>query len=92
MADASYSKSVFHIERYQEKVAAKSHEILNRYDTLLEQENEEDKCKKLQEEAGAQKSSKLNQLFSTHPDLDARIQRMEECATSEGIEKPAVTE
>ena len=47
------------------------------------------KLKKLQEEAGAQKSSKLNQLFSTHPDLDARIQRMEERATSEGIEKPA---
>ena len=42
--------------------------------------------------AGAQKSNKLNQLFSTHPDLDARIQRMEERATSEGIEKPAVTE
>ena len=49
------------------------------------------KLKKLQEEAGAQKSSKLNQLFSTHPDLDARIQRMEERATSEGIEKPANT-
>ena len=47
------------------------------------------KLKKLQEEAGAQKSSKLNQLFSTHPDLDARIKRMEERATSEGIEKPA---
>ena len=45
------------------------------------------KLKKLQEEAGAKKSSKLNQLFSTHPDLDARIQRMEERATSEGIEK-----
>lgn len=36
------------------------------------------KLKQLQEEAGAQKSSKLNQLFSTHPDLDARIKRMEE--------------
>lgn len=47
------------------------------------------KLKQLQEEAGAQKSSKLNQLFSTHPDLDARIQRMEERATSEGIEAPA---
>ena len=34
------------------------------------------KLKQLQEEAGAQKSSKLNQLFSTHPDLDARIKRM----------------
>lgn len=47
------------------------------------------KLKKLQEEAGAKKSNKLNQLFSTHPDLDARIKRMEERATSEGIEKPA---
>lgn len=50
------------------------------------------KLKQLQEEAGAKKSNKLNQLFSTHPDLDARIQRMEERATTEGIEKPAVTE
>ena len=51
MADASYSKSVFHIERYQEKVAAKSHELLNRYDTLLEQETDEETRKKIQEEA-----------------------------------------
>lgn len=50
------------------------------------------KLKQLQEEAGAKKSSKLNQLFSTHPDLDARIRRMEERATTEGVEKPAVTE
>lgn len=47
------------------------------------------RLKALQEEAGAQKTSKLNQLFSTHPDLDERIKRMEERATSEGIEKPA---
>ena len=51
MADASYNKSVFHIERYQEKVAAKSHELLNRYDTLLEQETDEETRKKIQEEA-----------------------------------------
>ena len=51
MADASYNKSVFHIERYQEKVAAKSHEILNRYDTLLKQETDEETRKNLQEEA-----------------------------------------
>lgn len=43
------------------------------------------KLKKMQEEAGVQKDSKLNQLFSTHPDLDARIKRMEERAKSEGI-------
>ena len=34
------------------------------------------------------KDSKLNQLFSTHPDLDARIKRMEERATVEGVAKP----
>ncbi len=47
------------------------------------------RLKQMQEEAGAQKSSKINQLFSTHPDLDTRIQRMEERATAEGIERPA---
>ncbi len=46
------------------------------------------KLKQLQEEAGAKKSSKLNQLFSTHPDLDTRIKRMEERATAEGIAMP----
>ena len=51
MADASYNKSVFHIERYQESIAAKSHELLNRYDTLLEQETDEETRKKIQEEA-----------------------------------------
>lgn len=43
---------------------------------------------RLKELQGEQKSSKLNQLFSTHPDLDARIERMEKRATEEGIEKP----
>lgn len=47
------------------------------------------KLKELQEQSGAQLSSKLNQLFSSHPDLNLRIKRMEERATSEGIEKPA---
>ena len=50
------------------------------------------KLKQMQEEAGVQKSSKMNQLFSTHPDLDARIKRMEERATSEGIQPPVSTE
>ena len=47
------------------------------------------KLKTLQEQSGGQSSSKLNQLFSTHPDLDLRIKRMEERTTNEGIEKPA---
>ena len=49
------------------------------------------KLKELQESSGAQGTSKLNQLFSTHPDLDSRIERMEERAVSEGIEKPQET-
>lgn len=47
------------------------------------------RLKAMEAEAGAQKTNKLNQLFSTHPDLDERIRRMEERATSEGIQKPA---
>ena len=46
------------------------------------------KLKELQEQNGSSGNSKLNQLFSTHPDLDLRIKRMEERATSEGIERP----
>lgn len=42
------------------------------------------KLKQMQEEAGAAKNSKINQLFSTHPDLDVRIERMEERAQKEG--------
>ena len=34
MADASYAKSIFHIERYDEKVMSKAHEIIYRYDAL----------------------------------------------------------
>lgn len=43
------------------------------------------KLKSLQEEAAAQKNSKINQLFSTHPDIDARIKRMEERAKKDGL-------
>lgn len=47
------------------------------------------RLKALQGEAGTEQTGKLNQLFSTHPDLDTRIQRMEERALADGIEKPA---
>lgn len=46
------------------------------------------RLKQMEEEAGVKKGSKLNQLFATHPDLDARIERMEERAIAEGIAKP----
>ncbi len=40
MADASYRKSLIHVEHCQEQVAAKSYELLNRYDALLEKETD----------------------------------------------------
>lgn len=43
MADASYSRSLFHIERYQESAMAKGHEIVNRYDDLIAAESEPEK-------------------------------------------------
>ncbi len=46
------------------------------------------KLKSLQEEAGSKGNNKINQLFSTHPDIDARIKRMEKRATDDGITLP----
>lgn len=46
--------------------------------------------KRLKEIQGEGKQSKINQLFSSHPDLDKRIQRMEKRATDEGITPPEV--
>lgn len=43
------------------KVAAKSHVILNHYDALLAQENDEGKCKKLQEEANEKTAQMLRE-------------------------------
>lgn len=51
MADASYKKSVFHIERYQEHVLSKGHEIINRYDYMIQNEADTDKHLALKHEA-----------------------------------------
>ena len=51
MADASYRSSLFHIERYQEHVMSKGHELINRYDTLLEQETDAQRRLALKTEA-----------------------------------------
>ena len=51
MADASYKSSVFHIERYQEYVMAKGHELINTYDELLAKESDGQKRMSLKEEA-----------------------------------------
>ena len=51
MADASYKKSIFHIERYQEHVLSKGHEIINRYDDMIQNEADTDKHLALKHEA-----------------------------------------
>ena len=51
MADASYRSSLFHIERYQEHVMSNGHELINRYDTFLEQETDAQKRLALKTEA-----------------------------------------
>ncbi len=47
-----------------------------------------EQLKKMMEEMGAEKSNAVQQLFSTHPDLDNRIKRMTKKAESEGIARP----
>ena len=51
MADASYQKSVFHVERYEEHVMSKGHELIHRYDALLEKETDAAKRMQLKTEA-----------------------------------------
>ena len=51
MADASYRSSVFHIERYQEHVMAKGHELIHHYDALLAKEPDAVMRRRLREEA-----------------------------------------
>ena len=38
MADASYKSSIFHIERYQERVMSKGHQLIGKYDALMEKD------------------------------------------------------
>ena len=59
MADASYRKSLFHIERYQEHVLAKSHELINKYDALLAAEQDEAKRRALREQANEEVAKML---------------------------------
>ena len=51
MTDASYDKSLFHMERYQETVMSKGHEIINCYDSLLAAEADDTMRKVLKQEA-----------------------------------------
>ena len=51
MADASFKQSRNLIERYQNKVAAKAHEIIHQTDALLEKEETEQRKKEIRTQA-----------------------------------------
>lgn len=48
------------------------------------------RLKEMQQQGGAVRTNMINQLFSSHPDLDVRIKRMEDRARAEGYAKPFV--
>ncbi len=64
MADGSYKKSIFHIERYQERVMSKAHELIYRYDALLEKEGDAAARKALREEANEKMAEMLKKETS----------------------------
>ena len=51
MADASYKSSIFHIERYQERVMSKGYQLIGKYDALLEKESDAAKRMSLRHQA-----------------------------------------
>ena len=51
MADASYKKSIFHIERYQEHVMSRAHELIGLCDASLAKETDADKRLELKQKA-----------------------------------------
>ncbi len=69
MADASYRSSIFHIERYQEHVMSKGHELIGKYDELLEKEPDEVKRKSLRLEANEKIAQMLKNATQKTLDL-----------------------
>lgn len=51
LADASYGKSIIHVERYQEATAAKAHAIVKKYDALLKKAADADEITRISEQA-----------------------------------------
>ena len=61
MADASYGKSVFHIERYQLAVQSKGHALIGQYDKKLRREADFAKRAALREQANREIADMLKQ-------------------------------
>lgn len=51
-----------------------------------------EKLKAMEDDANVPKTGKIKQLFSTHPDIQARTKIMAEKATADGFERPAAAE
>lgn len=64
MADASYSKSIFHIERYELAVQSNGHALLNQYDDCLLHEPEVNRRATLREEANQKIANMLKKEAS----------------------------
>ena len=78
MADASYKKSIFHIERYQEHVMAKAHQIINRYDDDLTKESDIAKRMQIKREANREIAKMVKTRIEIFPDIKDQIDFFEE--------------
>ena len=65
MADASYKGSIFHLERYQEKVMSEGHAIINRYDDLLAKESDPKAQTRLRQKANEEMAQLLKKDAAT---------------------------
>ena len=65
MADASYKGSIFHLERYQEKVMSEGHAIINRYDDLLAKESDPKAQTRLRQQANEEMAQLLKKDAAT---------------------------
>ena len=61
IADASYGKSIFHVERYQLTVSAKAHALINQFDEKMEQESDAEKQVALREQANEEIAAMLKE-------------------------------
>ena len=64
MADASYGKSLFHVERYQLAVLSKGHELIGQYDEKLRQEADPVKRAAMREQANLEIADMLKEQTS----------------------------
>ena len=80
LADASYGKSLNHIERYQLAVQSKGHEIINKYDAILAEKFGIDKKSR---SSKVKKNSKIEKLSTIVENGPSEITQLLERANEE---------